>query len=89
MICENAPRYGVVVVVVAIIETKDTSEIEKIGVEISDIFINKFITVRTNVQIFLNNLLVCLNLIELVSQIVTNFFILSTSCEIEILLLSF
>lgn len=52
MIYENAPRYGVVVVVVAIIETKDTSEIEKIGVEISDIFINKFITVRTNVQIF-------------------------------------
>lgn len=55
MICENAPRYGVVVVVVAIIETKDTSEIEKIGVEISDMFINKFIAVQTNVQIFLNN----------------------------------
>lgn len=52
MICENAPRYGVVVVVVAITETKDTSEIEKIGVEISDMFIKKFITVRTNVQIF-------------------------------------
>ncbi len=47
MICENVPRYGVVVVVVvvAIIETKDTSEIEKIGVEISDMFIKKFIAV--------------------------------------------
>lgn len=89
MICENAPRYGVVVVVVAIIETKDTSEIEKIGVEISDMFIKKFIAVQTNVQIFLNNLLVCLNLIELVSQIVTNFFIQSISFKIQILLLSF
>lgn len=89
MICENAPRYGVVVVVVAITETKDTSEIEKIGVEISDMFIKKFIAVQTNVQIFLNNLLVCLNLIELVSQIVTNFFIQSISFKIQILLLSF
>lgn len=45
MICENAPRYGVVVVIVTIIETKDTSEIEKIGVEISDMFFEKFIAV--------------------------------------------
>jgi hypothetical protein len=34
MICENLPRYGVVVVVVAIIETKFPSEIEKFGAEI-------------------------------------------------------
>lgn len=41
MICENLPRYGVVlvVVVVAIIETKLPSEIEKFGVEISDMFL--------------------------------------------------
>lgn len=39
MICENLPRYGVVVVVVAIIETKFLSEIEKFGVEISDMFL--------------------------------------------------
>ncbi|MCW3160072.1 hypothetical protein [Chryseobacterium oryctis] len=48
MICENLPRYGVVVVVV-VIETNDTSEIEKIGVEISDMFLRKFIE-ATNVQ---------------------------------------
>lgn len=45
IICENIPRYGVVVVVVAIIETKFPSEIEKFGVEISDMFLKKFITV--------------------------------------------
>lgn len=43
MICENLPRYGVVVVVVAIIETKFPSEIEKFGTEISDMFLKKFI----------------------------------------------
>lgn len=43
MICENVPRYGVVVVVVAIMETKDTSEIEIFGIEISDMFLKKFI----------------------------------------------
>lgn len=53
IICENIPRYGVVIVVVAIIETKFLSEIEKFGVEISDMFLKKFITVWTNVQIIL------------------------------------
>lgn len=43
MICENLPRYGVVVVVVAIIETKFPSGIEKSGIEISDMFLKKFI----------------------------------------------
>lgn len=37
IICENLPHYGVVVVVV--IETNDISEIEKFGVEISDMFL--------------------------------------------------
>ncbi|SEM15254.1 hypothetical protein SAMN05421856_101419 [Chryseobacterium taichungense] len=43
LICENLPRYGVVVVVVVIMETEDTSEIEKFGAEISDMFLKKFI----------------------------------------------
>lgn len=43
MICENLPRYGVVVVVVVIIETKFTSEIEKFGVKILDMFLEKII----------------------------------------------
>jgi hypothetical protein len=43
MICENLPRYGVVVVVVAIIETRIPSEIEKSGAEISAMFLKKFI----------------------------------------------
>ena len=43
MICENLPRYGVVLVVVAITETEIPSEIEKFGVEILDMFLKKFI----------------------------------------------
>ncbi len=52
MICENLPRYGVVVVVVAIIETKFTSEIEKSGVEISDMFLKKFIVTKQMYKLF-------------------------------------
>ena len=37
IICENIPRYGVVVVVV--IETEDTPEAESFGAEISDMFL--------------------------------------------------
>jgi len=52
IICENIPRYGVVVVVVVIImETNDISEIENFGVEISDMFLRKFIVTYSNVQI--------------------------------------
>ncbi len=52
MICENIPRYGVIVVVVVIVtETKETSEIEKFRAEISDMFLKKFIVTETNVQI--------------------------------------
>lgn len=43
MICENLPRYGVVVVVVAVIETKCFSEIEKFGAKILDMFLEKII----------------------------------------------
>ena len=43
MIYENLPRYGVVVVVVAIIETKFPYEIEKFGAGISAMFLKKFI----------------------------------------------
>jgi len=43
MICENLPRYGVVVVVVAVIETKYSSEIEKFGAKILDMFLEKII----------------------------------------------
>jgi hypothetical protein len=53
MICENLPRYGVVVVFVAIIETKFTPEIEKFGTEILDMFLKRFIVTSTNVQIIL------------------------------------
>lgn len=56
IICENIPRYGVVVVVVVIImETNDISEIENFGVEISDMFLRKFIVTYSNVQ---NNFLI-------------------------------
>lgn len=54
MICENVPRYGVVVVVVIVdVETEDSSEISNSGVEISDMFLRKFILYETNVQIIL------------------------------------
>lgn len=52
MICENVPRYGVVVVVVDV-ETEDSPEISNSGVEISDMFLRKFILYETNVQIIL------------------------------------
>ncbi|MDQ1097456.1 MULTISPECIES: hypothetical protein [Chryseobacterium] len=53
MICENLPRYGVVIVVVAIIETEDTSGIEKSGAEISAMFLENFILAYANLQIIL------------------------------------
>ncbi|WP_410692976.1 hypothetical protein [Chryseobacterium sp. SIMBA_038] len=51
IICENVPRYGVVVVVV---ETEDTSEVENFGVEISDMFLVNFIVVKQMYKLFLN-----------------------------------
>lgn len=42
IICENLPRYGVIVVVV-IVETEDSPEIGDFRSEISDMFLNKFI----------------------------------------------
>lgn len=51
IICENVPLYGVVVVVV---ETKDTSEVENFGVEISDMFLVNFIVVKQMYKLFLN-----------------------------------
>ncbi|WP_164463245.1 hypothetical protein [Chryseobacterium sp. G0201] len=51
MICENLPRYGVVVVAV---ETEDTSEVENFGVEISDMFLVHFIVVKQMYKLFLN-----------------------------------
>lgn len=50
MICENVPRYGVVVVV----ETEDTSEVENFGAEISDMFLVNFIVVKQMYKLFLN-----------------------------------
>ncbi|WP_346986494.1 hypothetical protein [Chryseobacterium sp. POE27] len=41
-----------VVVVVAMMETKDTSEIEKIGAEISDMFPEKFIVTEQMYKLF-------------------------------------
>ncbi len=52
MICENVPRYGVVVVdVVVDVETENSPEISNSGVEIADMFLRKFILYWTNVQI--------------------------------------
>ncbi|WP_175549622.1 hypothetical protein [Chryseobacterium polytrichastri] len=51
IICENVPRYGVVVVVV---ETEDTSEVENFRVEISDMFLVNFIVVKQMYKLFLN-----------------------------------
>lgn len=51
IICENVPRYGVVVVVV---ETEDTSEVENFGAEISDMFLVNFIVVKQMYKLFLN-----------------------------------
>ncbi|MCT2562647.1 hypothetical protein [Chryseobacterium herbae] len=54
MICENVPRYGVDVVdVIVDVETEDSPEISNSGVEISDMFLRKFILYGTNVQIIL------------------------------------
>lgn len=39
--------------VVVVEETKDRSEIENFGAEISDMFLKKFIVTETNVQIIL------------------------------------
>ncbi|WP_157886013.1 hypothetical protein [Chryseobacterium glaciei] len=49
IICENLPRYGVVVV-----ETEDTSEVENFGIEISDMFLVNFIVVKQMYKLFLN-----------------------------------
>ncbi|PQA95634.1 hypothetical protein B0A69_04460 [Chryseobacterium shigense] len=54
MICENVPRYGVVVVVVIVdVETEDSPEISNSGREMADMFLRKFILYETNVQIIL------------------------------------
>lgn len=50
MICENVPRYGVIVI--DVIETKDTSEIEIFGIEISDMFLNMFIIIKQMYKLF-------------------------------------
>jgi hypothetical protein len=50
MICENLPRYGVIVVVVNV-ETENRTGISNSDTEISDMFLRKFILYQTNVQI--------------------------------------
>jgi len=50
IICENLPRYGVIVVVVNV-ETEDRTGISNSDTEISDMFLRKSILYQTNVQI--------------------------------------
>lgn len=54
IICENLPRYGVVVVVVNV-ETEDMPEIGDFRAEISDMFLKKFIVVKQMYKLFWNN----------------------------------
>jgi hypothetical protein len=51
IICENLPRYGVVVVVVKA-ETEDTPEIGDFRIEISDMFLNTFIIMKQMYKLF-------------------------------------
>jgi len=51
IICENLPRYGVVVVVVNV-ETEDMPEIGSFRAEISDMFLNKFIVTEQMYNLF-------------------------------------
>ncbi len=51
IICENLPRYGVVVVVVNV-ETEDMPEIGNLRSEISDMFLNKFIVTEQMYKLF-------------------------------------
>jgi hypothetical protein len=51
IICENLPRYGVVVVVVNV-ETEDIPEIGNLRSEISDMFLNKFIVTEQMYKLF-------------------------------------
>ncbi|PTT29863.1 hypothetical protein DBR28_16290 [Chryseobacterium sp. HMWF028] len=51
IICENLPRYGVVVVVVNV-ETEDMPEIGNLRAEISDMFLNKFIVTEQMYKLF-------------------------------------
>lgn len=53
IICENLPRYGVIVVV-PIVETEDTPEISDFRTEISDMFLKKFIVTEQMYKLFLN-----------------------------------
>ncbi|GAA5096568.1 hypothetical protein GCM10023210_30480 [Chryseobacterium ginsengisoli] len=50
IICEILPRYGVVVVVVE--ETEDISKVENLGIEISDMFLKKFIIIYQMYKLF-------------------------------------
>ena len=54
IICENLPRYGVVVVVVKV-ETEDTPEIGDFRIEISDMFLNTFIVTEQMYKLFWND----------------------------------
>lgn len=51
IICENLPLYGVVVVVVNV-ETEDTPEIGDFRIEISDMFLKKFIIISQMYKLF-------------------------------------
>ncbi|GAE66809.1 hypothetical protein CIN01S_19_00270 [Chryseobacterium indologenes NBRC 14944] len=51
IICENLPRYGVVVVVVNV-ETEDMPEISDFRAEISDMFLRKFIVREQMYKLF-------------------------------------
>ncbi|WP_250253947.1 hypothetical protein [Chryseobacterium sp. Marseille-Q3244] len=51
IICENLPLYGVVVVVVNV-ETADTPEIGDFRIEISDMFLEKFIVTGQMYKLF-------------------------------------
>ncbi|AZA90860.1 hypothetical protein EG343_09570 [Chryseobacterium nakagawai] len=53
IICENLPLYGVVVVVVNV-ETVDTPEIGDFRIEISDMFLEKFIITKQMYKLFWN-----------------------------------
>jgi len=54
MICENLPRYGVIVVVPNV-ETEDMPEISDFRAEISDMFLRKFIVTRQMYKLFWNS----------------------------------
>ena len=54
IICENLPRYGVVVVVVNV-ETEDMPEISDFRAEISDMFLRKFIVREQMYKLFWNS----------------------------------